>query len=202
MKALSVVLAAPLLAGCKTGPSEKLGKGVCDISDRPEVQAIRMLLKSIEPDDLKNENIGVIIGNNSAGIMIPITCRPATIVTWFKFAHEKECIRLNYMSFPRQEEYGGFFDDDPFDKRLAETLTKIVNDKGVAGIQGVKQLRIFTPSALKNDAMLNDIFRKKKKNYSRLDGDSSYYWGFRTKKGEMILNPVSNVINSYIGRCS
>jgi hypothetical protein len=184
MKTLSILLSLSLLLACETNLGEKLGEGARDILDRLEARAIRAMFDGVEPSELGDEVFFVIIGC-SDGYLRPIVCRPADAVAWFKLAHDKERVRLDYVSFPRQEEYGGPCDDDRPRKRLAETLTKIVKDRGVADIQNVKHFRMFTPETLKNNAMLDYMLRAEQSRRVTLHG-SNYFWGFKTKEKEMI----------------
>lgn len=190
LKTMSILLVASLLAGCRTtlgGGSDKDRSA----SDRLEAQAIGALFDSVEPGELDNESFGAMIVDTPGYYknLVPMESfeRPAAIVTWFKFARDQEVIRLNYLSFPRREEYDGPFNDDWPHKRLTETLMKIVSDGGIRDIPDIKQLRIFTPKALQDDGVLNGMFKDKKAYHVRMDGYSpSYYWGFKTKSKEVI----------------
>jgi hypothetical protein len=154
-----------------------------------EYQAIKILFSNIKPEELKNENFGIIISHSDEYI---INYRPTNIIVCFKYNFDDKYITLNYFSFPQQEKI-----DIPYYDKYSEQfeifIEEIICNKKIVSIKEVKQLEVPLPIGLQDNILLNKMYNNNKLYYPHritLGGDL-YYLGFKYDKVELVRDNFS-----------
>jgi hypothetical protein len=172
-----------LFFGCRTDSSNTGDNKEDRLIKSKELQLIKLLLDDIKPDELKNENFGVIISPSSS-VFVPMNRISSDIIVWFKYSYNDKNITVNYFSFPTIEKINAPL-YDIYGKQFDIFIEETIFNKKIVSIEDAKQLKIPLPVGLQNDILLNKMYdNKQPKKISIID----FYWGFKSKTIELIFN--------------
>jgi hypothetical protein len=161
-----------------------------------ECQIIKILFDNAKLDESKNEKFGAIIYKGKVGYL---DSEKPDFVLWFKYTNDTKNLVLNYFSFSQEplEELISFDYNEIFfigNKQFVLFLKKIFDDK-IIDVENAKQLIIPLPTGLQDDWLFNKMYNyryQEKMGYNMivLDGDYSWYWGFKSNKIEFVRESV------------
>ena len=171
-------------------------------------QVIKILLDGVKSNELENVKFSVIIPLIDDRI---VRYRPAYTIIWFKYSYDDQHITVDYLSFPRYENFNDWVSRDNSSIQKAfqfwnTFLEEIISNKKIINTKAAKQLKIPIPSDFRNDNLFNKmrkidpyklseeewhkmgIAKKDRLNirYLTFDRLEMYYWGFKSDETEFI----------------
>ena len=171
-------------------------------------QVIKILLDSVNNNELKNEKLGVIIFSKATYVK---KFKPINILIWFRYRCDNQFVTINYFSFSEHEKFNDqFFNqyNNVFQKhkQFQLFLQEIVTNKKNINSEYAKQLKELLPIGLQNDILFNKMRKidplmlskeearklgisetnRLNIRYSKTGDYDLCYWGFKSNKIEFI----------------
>jgi hypothetical protein len=146
-----------------------------------EEKVLKILLDSVESDQLKNERF-VVIFYNCKGIFV-IVDQPLYVIAWFNYSNDSEYITVSYFPFYEKPKTSlSYYNGASY----SDYLKEIVHNKGFVNIENAKQFKMPLPKGLQTDILFNKMQKSREREGIEINDGDSLAWGFKSNKAEFI----------------